>query len=285
LSVHKFAPFPLHTRPVHREREIRAIGRMKRLIVGSGVGVALLTISLLAGGAWGQDSFQQRLSDDRLGYIESGAYLAGDRVGFAIAQSGSDYLLRFEGSPEVFVLHPDNASLGGRILKYDSGDTALQVSGWGGITLYTDSEPAGLPAMRVGDSAVPAPASASVADVENAAQDDAQHLAFARRLDVAFSANWNTLAENASVCPLALDAMENVARGLDRFGKSARGHEALLRRVNTVTLSIAGAPTVALNGKALVVTFDPSRGFAGRASSRAIARALGTLLAVSQKQS
>lgn len=258
---------------------------MKRVIVGLGLATLLLTASLIADGASGQDSFQRRLSGDRLGYIEPGMYLAGDSVGFAIDQAGPDYLLRFDDSPEIFVLHPDKASLGGRILKYDSGETALQVSGWGGVTLYTDANPGGLPAMRVGDSTVPPPQTASVADVENAAQDDAQHLAYSGRLDVAFSADWNALAENASMCPLALDAMDNVARGLDRFGKTAKGHDVLTRRVRTVTLAVAGAPTVALSGKTLVVTFDPSRGFAGRDSSRAIARALSTLLAVSQKQS
>lgn len=258
---------------------------MRKVIVGLGLAGAMLTASVMAKSAWAQDSIQRRLSVDRLGYIDSGLYLAGDKVGFAIAPAGSDYLLRFESSPEIFVLHPDKAALGGRVLKYDSGETAVQVSGWGGVTLYTDANPAGLPAARIGDSTAPASASATVTDVENAAQDDAQHLAYARRLDIAFSADWNGLAENASICPLALDAMENIARALERFGKSVQGHEALVHHVNTVTLAVAGAPAVALKGKTLVVTFDPSRGFAGRASSRAIARALGSLLAVPQKQS
>ena len=40
------------------------------------------------------------------------------------------------------------------------------------------------------------------------------------------------------------------------------------------------APTIALHGKTLIVTFVPSHGFAGRASSHGIARALGQLFSL-----
>jgi Domain of unknown function (DUF4908) len=257
---------------------------MLRVFGGIAPVAALLIGLLVAPGARSEDSLQDRLSADRLGYIQSGAYLAGDRVGFSVDPAGPNYLLRFDGSPEVFVLYSDNASLGGRVLKYDSGETALQVSGWGGITLYTDTDPAGLPAVRVGDSSAPMPAPASIMDMQNAAQDDAEHLAYVRRLNLAFTADWNALAGNAPTRAIALDALENVARGLDRFGRSAQGHDALMRRVSTVMLTIAGRPTITLSGRTLVVTFDPGRGYEGRASSRAIARGLGALLSVPQQK-
>ncbi|HWE05239.1 MAG TPA: DUF4908 domain-containing protein [Rhizomicrobium sp.] len=245
---------------------------------------ALLTGLACGSNAHGEDSVQERLSSDRLGRIETGTYLAGEKIGFELDPAGDGYLLRFDDSPEVFVLHTDNASMGGRVLKYDSGETALQVSGWGGITLYTDADPAGLPAVRTGDSVTPMPAATSIADVQNAAQDDAQHLAFVRRLNLAFGADWSSLAADAGARSLALEALENVARGLDRFGRSAQGHDALAHRVNTVMLAIAGRPTVTLDGKKLMVTFDPGSGYEGCASSRAISRALVALLAARQKQ-
>jgi len=249
------------------------------------VGAALLLSLFSTSAARSQDSFQERLSSARLGYVEPGTYLAGDKVGFAVDAQGDHYLLRFNGSSEVFVLYPDSASLGGRVLKYDSGETALQVAGWGGVTLYTDDDPDGLPAVRTGDSVLPVPEVASVARVEDAAQDSAEHLADVNRINLAFSADWNALAASAPACAVALDAMENTTRGLDRFGKNARGRDALARRVSAVMLSIAGRPAVGLSGKTLVVTVDPSRGYEGRASSRAITRALGALLSVPQKQS
>jgi hypothetical protein len=49
-------------------------------------------------------------------------------------------------------------------------------------------------------------------------------------------------------------------------------------------LTIAGRPTVTLKGKKLMVTFDPGSGYEGCASSRAISRALVTLLAARKTQ-
>jgi hypothetical protein len=253
---------------------------------GLAVQAALALMVLVAPrGTQAQESFEERLSMDRLGYIEPGTYLAADKIAFSLDADGANYLLRFDGSPEVYVLYTDNASLGGRVLKYDSGETALQVSGWGGITLYTDPDPRGLPAVRTGDSAAPAPPTTSVSDIQNAAQDDAEHLAYVRRLNLAFTADWSAIADNPAARACALDAMDNAARGLDRFAASAASREAVTRRVNMVMLSVAVRPAVMMNGKTLVVTFDPKRGFVGRASSRAIARALKTLLGPAQKQS
>ncbi|HEY3779108.1 MAG TPA: DUF4908 domain-containing protein [Rhizomicrobium sp.] len=233
----------------------------------------------------GTIAVEARLSSDRLGHIEAGRYLAGDSVGFLLADDGPDYLLQFDGSPEIFVLHANSAALGGHVLQYDSGETALQVSGWGGVTLYTDSYPAGLPAIRTGDTNTPAPPVATVADVQNAAEEDTQHWAFAQRLNLAVSADWNAIADDAAACTVALQAMDNVARGLDRFESSAPAHRAQMRRVSQISLEMAGRPAVALNGKRLIVTFDPSRGYDGRASSRAIAQALRALLSIPQKPS
>lgn len=258
---------------------------MFRSLVGSLAG-GLLVIGLSqACAAPGVNAVEARLTTDRLGHIDPGRYLAGDRIGFVLETDGAHYLLQFDDSPEVFVLHAHSASLGGRVLQYDSGETALQVSGWGGVTLYTDSDPSGLPAMRTGDSISPVPVAATVADVQSAAQQDAQHWAFGQGLSLTFSADWNALSQDPSACAIALQAMNNVARGLDRFGASAAAHRTLLRRIGLISVEMAGRPTVALNGKALVVTFDPSRGYEGRASSRAIAHALRAILSVSQKQS
>lgn len=228
--------------------------------------------------ALAQDSLEQRLNSDRVGYIEPGTYLAGDRVSFNIDAAGQNYFLRLAGSPEVFVLYQDRAAMGGRVLKYDSGETALSVSGWGGVTLYVSSAPGGLPAERTGDSLPPSPMPASIQDIQSAAADEAQHLAYTRRLNLTFTANWSMLSGDASARSLALDTMENTARGVDRFAASAAGHEAFTRHVDQVALEESGRPTITLNGRTLVVTFNPGHGYIGRASSRAIDRALGKIL-------
>jgi hypothetical protein len=221
-----------------------------------------------------QDSLSERMSAARLGNVAPGAYLAADTVKFSLAQDGDNFLLRFDGDPEVFVLYTAHASLGGRELKYDSGETALQVAGWGGMTLYTDAAPNGLPAVRSGDAVPPAPANVSLGDMQNAAGDEAEHLAYTRGLRLNFTADWGALAGNGAVRAFAFDTLENTVRGIDRFSITAFGREALAKRVAMVMVALGAKPTLGLNGKTLIVTFNPEHGYDGRASSRAIARAL-----------
>lgn len=232
-----------------------------------------------------RETLEARLSSDRMGRVQSGTYLAGDRVSFALDSGGANYLLSFDGMPEIFVLHADSASLGGRVLKYDSGETALHVSGWGALTLYTDAAPSGLPAVRTGDFSAPALPAVSQDEVQEAAAEDTGQLGTLHRLSVFFNADWSALAANAQARPIALDAMENVTRGIERFCRSARGHEVFTRRINAVTLAMAGRPTVTLEGKTLIVTFNPDMGYEGRSSSRSIAFALGMLLSAPKNQS
>jgi hypothetical protein len=219
-----------------------------------------------------------QLSLDRLAYIQPGSYLAGDSTAFTLDSAGGNYLLRFGGASEVFVLYVDRGSLGGRVLKYDSGETALNVSGWGGMTLYPDSAPQGLPAVRTGDSQPPFPPSISLQDMQNAAGDEGERLGYVRRLNVQFTADWNALADNPNVRGFAFDAMENAARGIERFTSNGGAHDAFARRISAVMVSPGSKPTLGMNGRTLIVTFNPGWNFAGRASSRAIARALRNVL-------
>src|SRR5262252_5532341 len=143
-----------------------------RFFKGAVVGAILLAASVSAAAA--QQLIGEKLYAGRVGGIEPGNYSAGDNVHFTLDPYGDKYLLRIAAQPEVFVLHTDRASFGGRVLKYDSGGTALQVSGYGALTLYTDEQPAGLPAVREGDSTPPVPSQISLPDIQNAAQDETQ---------------------------------------------------------------------------------------------------------------
>ena len=178
-----------------RTQELREneTGRMSRSNLAIAANVALALACLAAPAARAQDSVEERLSFDRLAPIVPGVYVAGDRIGFSLDASGGEYLLRMDGTPEVFVLYPARASLGGRVLKYDSGETAMLVAGWGGMTLYTDAQPGGLPAVRTGDSIAPSPPSVSLSEMQSAAGDDGQRLGYVRHLNLNFSADWNSL--------------------------------------------------------------------------------------------
>jgi hypothetical protein len=228
---------------------------------------------------------QARLSSDRLGHVEPGTYQAGEAAQFELSTAGTAYLLRCHGSPEIFVLTPDSAPMGGRVLRYDSGETALQVSGWGGVTFYTDAAPGGLPAMRTGIVPAFSPPTVSADDVRAAAEDLGEEIERSRRMNIGFSVDWNGVPDTSAARARALDAMENVARGIERLGRSVRWRQELSRRISDVLLARGPTPAVKLTGKTLLMTFNPDTGYDGRASSRAIASALGTLLAAPQKQS
>jgi Domain of unknown function (DUF4908) len=248
-------------------------------VAGLTLGIALASAAPVIAQYSGQG---EPLSLDRVGYIEPGTYLAGDTLQFELDSAGGNYLLRLRGSPEVFVLYADHGSLGGRILKYDSGETAINVAGWGGMTLYTDTAPQGLPAVRTGDSISPQPPLVSVQDMQNTAGDETEHLAYVRRINVQFTADWNALGNNPSLRTFAFDTMENAARGIERFCGAGAAHDNFARRISTVMIATGNRPTIALSGRTLTVTFNPGQGFIGRASSRAIARALGNLLSGSR---
>ena len=247
----------------------------RRWIIAAGIALGL-GLALTASAQYSEPG--DRLTIDRLAYIQPGTYMAGDSMAFEIVADGGNYLLRFRGAPEVFVLYADHGSLGARILKYDSGETALNVAGWGGMTLYTDAAPQGLPAVRTGEALSPQPPTASVAEMQSTANDEAERLAYVRRLNVQFAVDWNGFGDNPLVRAFAFDTMENTARGIERFAGGGAQREAFARRVSQITVVVGSRPTLGINGRTLVVSFNPGMGFAGRASSRAIARALGNIL-------
>jgi hypothetical protein len=247
----------------------------RRWIIAAGIALGL-GLALTASAQYSEPG--DRLTIDRLAYIQPGTYMAGDSMAFEIVAEGGNYLLRFRGAPEVFVLYADHGSLGGRILKYDSGETALNVAGWGGMTLYTDSAPQGLPAVRTGEALSPQPPTASVSEMQSTANDEAERLAYVRRLNVQFAVDWNGFGENPLVRAFAFDTMENTARGIERFTGGGAQREAFAKRVSQIAVVVGSRPTLAINGRTLVVSFNPGMSFAGRASSRAIARALGNVL-------
>lgn len=232
--------------------------------------------------AYGQSPLSARLAGDRLGVIHSGTYQAGDNISFTLTPLGDNYLLQFSDSPEVYVLYVYHASMGGRVLKYDFDKTAIQISGWGGITLYTRKAPGGIPAVRTGDAETPHPEAVTLEQVIQAAKDDSANIASARHIALDFETNWNQLSSDANLRALCFDAMANAARGLDEFAAESAGHRAIAQNVKTVLIRTSGKPTIRLDHMTLIVTYDPDTSYVGRASSRAIAHALYTLFRLPQ---
>ena len=238
--------------------------------------------SRLAGGAMAQETspMAQRLSAEKVGGVEPGSYSAGDKVNFSIDPSGDKFLLRFDGNPEVFVLTADRVALGGRVLKYDTGALALRISVWGGMTLYTDGAPDGMPATRTGDFASPPRGPVSPSELETALNDEAAHLTYVQQMHLRFSTG--ELSGGDAARTEAFETLINAQAGIERMVASPAGRQAFTRRIDSVRIVEGSKPGLALSGRTLLVHFVRSEFETGRLSSRAVTQELGKLLSVNE---
>lgn len=225
-----------------------------------------------------------RLAAERVGPLQPGLYSAGDG-NFTLAPYGpARYLLRFSGRAENFVLSMDRGSLGAKLLKYDTGTTAIRVSVWGGMTLYTQDAPQGLPATYQGIAPAPDTLAVSAGELQTAFGDEASHLTYVQNVALKFSADPAVLSADAETRGRAFDAMVNAAMGIERYlAANPTGHRTLAKRINSVKVAEGGKPTITLSGQTLLVSFVPGEGHEGHASSLAIQQELSRLLAASPR--
>ena len=225
-----------------------------------------------------------RLAAERVSAVQPGLYSAGDQS-FTLQPYGvNKYLLRFSYNPENFVLTMERSSLGAKVLKYDTGATALRVSVWGGMTLYTQDAPQGLPATFQNDVPAPGPLAISANELTTAFGDESSHLVYVDNIALKFSADPAVLAADAETRGRAFDALVNAATGIERFiAVQSSARQILAHRINSVKVAEGGKPTVAISGQTLLVSFVPGEGHEGHASSLAIQMELSKLLAVSPK--
>ncbi len=220
---------------------------------------------------------------ERIGGL-AGVYVTDQGRQFLLVPHGDRYLLRFTGSQENFVLTVDRGSLGTRLLKYDTGATGLAVSVWGGVTLYTQDAPGGLPVTREDDLPAagpnPLPAPVSAPDLNAAMHDETLHLSYVQNLSLNFIADPSVVAADGETRAVAFDTLTNTVLGIERFVAQPDAKKALARRIDSVRVTEGAKPTVILAGRALMVSFVPGEGYDGRASSHAIADALAQLLPV-----
>jgi hypothetical protein len=254
--------------------------------------LVLTAPAILVPAAWAQPdappgtppAMASRLRAERPSAVQPGLYSAGEKLTFTLAPYGSRYLLRFSGAGETFVLTVERGSLGAKLMKYDTGTTALRISVWGGLTIYTRDTPQGIPTTYQG-VAPPLPELAiSAGELSTAFNDEARHLSYVRNIALKFSADPAVLAADAEIRGRAFDALTNAATGIEQYlADNPAARSVLARRINSVKVAEGGKPTIALSGQTLLVSFVPGEGHEGHASSMAIQQELGRLFAVSAK--
>jgi len=202
-----------------------------------------------------------------------GTYSANDKLTFIIDHRGGQTRLRFADSDEVFYLSSEAAPLGGRVLKYDTGALALQVAGWGGVTLYTAEAKNGLPAeyTDVVQNVDPPPVAAK--NVKPFAGKLAQELSSRDDFAIGFFADWDGLSQSEDLRALGCDAMRNATYALEELAKTGK-RIIIADRLHIVKVIPGAKPEAIRHGGVLTVTVAPKLGISGRPSSLAIARAL-----------
>lgn len=225
-----------------------------------------------------------RLKAERPSAVQPGLYNAGDKLTFTLAPYGGRYLLRFSGASETFVLSVERGSLGAKLMKYDTGTTALRVSVWGGFTIYTRDAPQGIPATYQGVAQPLSELAISASELTTALNDEAGHLAYMQNIALKISADPAVVASDPETRGRAFAALINAATGIERFlADTPAARPVLAKRINSVKVAEGGKPTIALFGQTLVVSFVPGDGHEGHASSLAIQQELGRLFTGSAK--
>src|SRR5215471_17100064 len=127
-----------------RELSLRNFEVERPIRIAPVLGLALATALSLPG-------FTAEPPRARLPFVQTapilpdGLYTANDQLLLYIDHSQGQVRLKFDDNDEVFYLTNEPGALGGRVLRYDTGEVALQVAGWGGVTLYTDEFKGGVP--------------------------------------------------------------------------------------------------------------------------------------------
>ena len=170
-------------------------------------------------------------------------------------------MMKFEDSPEVWVLIPSPAPRGDIIYKNDLGAPMLRITRLGGFTLFTDQRPSG-EAVSLAGGGLPLrlPAMSPQAVFDRLAQASLRASRAARR-PMLFEAE-ATPASSA----LIADAAVVTSVAIIRLSQRKDGR-ALLSQFNRVQFMEGKKSQAILKNGILTVMVAPAQGLAGRPSS------------------
>ncbi len=197
-----------------------------------------------------------------------GRYQPDRGEGFVLDQSSSITLLRFEDSPEVWVLRPQPGPRGDTIYRNDMGQPMLRATKLGGLTLFTFDNPDGSAVAYDGEAGSlrpPALMSPSVL-FQRMYQASARSSRAAQKV-IPFISVDDATPETAS---LIADTATVTAEAFNRVARLGNS-KAALARIAKVLLARGRKADAQLNSSgALTVIYAPESGFEGRPSSERI---------------
>jgi hypothetical protein len=197
-------------------------------------------------------------------------------VAFVFDRSNATPLLRFDDSPEIWVLTPQPGPRGDVIYKNDVGEPVLRATRLGGMTLFTDNHPGGAAAALVGEAPALRPSAIMTPNVllQRLAQASAHASRAAQKL-VVFDAP-DVTPQTAS---LVADAATVAAEAIGAVARDPNGRRQLVKLNKVMLVPGRKAQAVLDKGVLKVVIAPPPAGAAHesvscRPSSRRIVVAL-----------
>ena len=176
-------------------------------------------------------------------------------------------LVRFESSPEIWVLRPHAGPRGDVIYKNDVGDPVLRATRVGGLTLFPPTQPGGVAAAFAGaaQGLRPPLVNSPSALLQSFTQASARAGRASQQI-VSFEARDVPLP----AAPLFADAAQVAAEAFVQVAALRRG----MARWSKVEFDTGRSPSVSAANGVLHITLTPERGLAGRPSSHRIAEVI-----------
>ena len=188
---------------------------------------------------------------------------------FVLDRSQPRPLLKFDDSPEVWVLRPQPAPRGDVLYMNDLGEPVLRATRLGGLTLFTPDRPGGTAAaLTGGGNALRLAQLGPQQLLERLAQASARATRAARRL-IPFEADASpsSSAITADAAMVAAEAVVRIARRPDA--------KSILGRIGKIQLVEGRKASASLQQGVVQITVSPNDGLAGRPSSERIMAATG----------
>lgn len=240
------------------------------------VALAAVTLTLLCLGAAApaiaQDaSLKDFLFGDKKGESQRQApappvarYVSETGEGFILDRSSERTLMRFENSPEIWVLQPTVGPRGDIIYKNDIGQVLLRATRMGGLTLFTGKRPAGASAALTGAAGPIRLKVIGPVELYRILLGASARTSRLTRHRISFDAeatpDSSTLIADAAL--LTLVAIERLSQRPDSAAVTAK--------IQRVVIVEGRRPEVILRAGTLLIAVTPSLGVAGRPSSERI---------------
>ena len=193
-------------------------------------------------------------------------YVSDTGSAFILDRASPMPLLKFDNSPEIWVLSAEPASRGDIVYRNEMGEPVLRATKLGGMILFTDDAPAGSAAALAGRApSIQPPAIISFNLFVQRVGMAASRASRAAQRNIEFVTVEDVRPETAM---LAADSATVAAEAFERMAR--KGNRSEVAKVVRVLLTEGDKPGATFKNGALIVTYAPRQGVAGRPSSKRI---------------